>query len=154
MEKETKIVDDKVYYFRYSATLRISGEINSLEQISNTLGLEPTHVHKKGEISVLSSPYEFDMWQYTVPVAKKQPLDIHLKTLWAYLKPHKNYLMNLKKSLKLDIFCGYQSNSSTAGFEISYKSLEIFSSLQIPFEVSVIVSSNELHRALGSVSEE
>ena len=36
-------------YFAYSTSLRIAGEISDMDEISATLGLSPTHSHRKGE---------------------------------------------------------------------------------------------------------
>jgi len=140
------------YHFRYSATLRIWGDIDNLNEISTTLKLEPTYVHKKGEQAPLKSVHKFDMWGYTVPVARAQSFALHLNTLWAAIRSHKDYLIKLKQTLQVDVFCGYQSNASAAGFEVPYTALEIFIELQIPFDVSVIVTSNELRAALSKAS--
>ncbi len=138
------------YYYNFSATLRISGNIPDMEAITNTLKLVPTHTHKKGELSGLRTAYESDMWLYTVPVSEDEPLTTHLNTLWALLRPHKDYLIDLKNDLEIDIFCGYRSNSGTAGFEVSYEALQIFTELKIPFDISVIVTSSELPNALAN----
>lgn len=80
------------------------------------------------------------MWLYKTPVPEEEPLDVHIRSLWDKLKPHKEYLLSLKKHLKVDVFLGYRSNSDTAGFRISPESLEIFTELEVPFEVSVIIA--------------
>ena len=77
-------------YFAYSAALRISGEIPNMDEISATLGLEPSHTHGKGERrSTQSAPYRQDMWSYSPPVDKSEPLHKHIDALWLSLKPHK-----------------------------------------------------------------
>ncbi len=79
------------------------------------------------------------MWSYDAPVAEDRPLDIHIRTLWSHIRGHKDFLMRLKDHCTVDVFCGYRSNSGTAGFEVSAKSLEMFVALDIPFGVSVVV---------------
>jgi hypothetical protein len=128
-------------YFYYSATLRIFGAIEDPDIISSCLGLEPTHVHRKGDRRGPRSPaYKHDAWHYTAPVPEERPLDVHIQTLWAHLKPHKDYLLRLKERHTVDVFCGYRSSSGTAGFEVAPESLEMFLALRIPFGVSVIVA--------------
>ena len=45
-----------------------------------------------------------------------------------------------KQRLKIDVFCGYRSNCDHAGFEVSCKCLELFTALEVPFGVSVVVA--------------
>ena len=85
-------------------------------------------------------PYRQDMWSYSPPVEKSEPLHRHIDALWLKLKPHKHYLLELKKSLNVDVFCGYRSNCDTAGLEVPHTSLEMFIELEIPFGVSIIVT--------------
>ena len=128
-------------YFAYSATIRIAGEIPDMEEISARLGLSPTHSHHKGERrGAQSTPYRQDMWSYSPPVGGIEPLHKHLDALWSSLKPHKHYLLELKKSLGVDVFCGYRSNCDHAGIEVPHTSLEMFVELEIPFGVSIIVT--------------
>ena len=37
------------YYFRYSATLRIFGDIPDLAELTRRLGVSPTHAHRRGD---------------------------------------------------------------------------------------------------------
>jgi hypothetical protein len=128
-------------YFAYSATLRISGEIPNLDEISSRLGLQPTHSHRKGEKrDPRAAGYRHDMWSYDAPVNKSAALHEHIDALWLALKPHKKYLLTLKKSLSVDVFLGYRSNCDTAGIEVPHTSLEMFSELEIPLGISIIVT--------------
>jgi hypothetical protein len=132
---------DEPSWFRYSATIRIFGTISDLDEITRALGVSPTHSHRRGERRTpVSSPREHDMWAYTAPVNEENPLHEHIDVLWATLRPHKEYLLHLKKSLTVDVFLGYRSNSDTAGVEVPYQSLEMFTALQVPFGLSIIVS--------------
>ena len=75
-------------YFAYSASLRIAGEISDMDKISATLGLSPTHSHRKGERrGAKAVPYRQDMWSYSPPVEKSEPLHSHIDALWLKLKP-------------------------------------------------------------------
>ena len=129
-------------YFCYSASLRIFGVIDDLDEISNKLGLRPTHSHRRGEPRSPSSPHPFehDMWVYDAPVDEVEPLHIHIDALWNALRPHRDYLLLLKQSLTVDVFLGYRSNSDTAGVEIPYQSLEIFMQLRLSLGLSIIVT--------------
>jgi hypothetical protein len=50
------------YYFCYSASLRIFGDIGDPSEITRLLGVEPTGSHRRGERrSPRARPYEHDM---------------------------------------------------------------------------------------------
>ena len=125
---------EPVYFFNFSATLRIGGDGLDFEEISRKLGLTPTHTHQKG------GRRKHDMWSYKVPVAREQPLENHIMALWDAVRPHISYLRDLKRKFQVDIFCGYRSNSGTAGFQVDHRCLGLFSELEVPFGVSVIIS--------------
>ena len=56
------------------------------------------------------------------------------------MRPEVDYLKSLKQRFKVDVFCGYRSNCDHAGFEVSHKCLELFTALEVPFGVSVIIA--------------
>jgi|ERR1700693_2845921 len=133
--------DSGSLYFAYSAGLRIFGAIPDLDEITKRLGVVPTHVHRRGDRrGPSSSPYEHDMWSYTAPVKKTEPLHVHIDLLWNTFREHKEYLLQLKHHLKVDVFLGYQSNCDHAGVEVPHQSLEIFRELEVPFGLSIIVA--------------
>lgn len=132
---------DEANYFHFSATLRIHGENLPFEEISQRLGVQPTNLHRKGERRGSRSPaYGDDAWHYQPPVPETEPLERHLEALWQVVKPALEYLKALKQRFKVDVFCGYRSNCDYAGFEVSHRCLELFTALEVPFGVSVIVA--------------
>jgi hypothetical protein len=139
------------YYFHHSASLRIFGDIPDFDFLTKTLGLEPKHTHRRGEMKIIRSwgTFESDGWTAKIDVPRDERLPVHLDALWEKLKPHKEFLLELKKTHKVDIFCTYTSNSSTAGVSMNYTNLEIFMELQIPFELSVVVVGDEIRQALS-----
>jgi hypothetical protein len=141
MVRDISTVDDEPPYFAFSATLRIAGRIDDFDAISRALDLEPTHTHRRGDKKgPRSRGYTEDMWSYRAPVPEECPLDHHIQALWAKLKPHRSYILEVKQILKVDVFCGYRTNHRGAGFEVGPDSLAMFVVLQIPFGVSVIVA--------------
>jgi len=60
--------------------------------------------------------------------------------LWDTVRPHIPYLRDLKQKFQVDVFCGYRSNSDTAGFEVDHHCLGLFAELEVPFGVPVIVA--------------
>jgi Domain of unknown function (DUF4279) len=148
--------EQEEYYFHHSASLRIFGDIPDFDFLTKKLGLEPKHTHRRGETKIIREwgTFESDGWTAKIDVARDEGLPVHLDALWEKLKPHKEFLLELKKTHKVDIFCTYSSNSSTAGVSIDYTNLEIFMELQIPFELSIVVVGDEIRRALRSAMDE
>src|SRR4051794_18102364 len=133
--------DEEPLYFAYSASLRISGAIPDIEAITRQLGLHPTHVHRRGEFRRPgATPHGTNMWIYEAQVAESEPLDMHINHLWDRLLDHKLFIRQLKTSLMVDVFLGYRTNSGTAGVEIQHQSLAIFTELEVPFGLSIIIA--------------
>jgi Domain of unknown function (DUF4279) len=128
-------------YFHFGATLRIFGDIGDLDAVTAQLGVAPTHTHRRGERRRPTSAicYEHDMWSYSAPVPEDRPLQVHLEALWRVVRPHVPYLKRLKERMTVDVFCGYRSNSHSAGFEVDHRALVIFTELEVPFGVSVVI---------------
>ena len=130
--------NEEPYYFAYSATLRIFGDLPNLDEISSALRVQPTRTHKRGDRQG-SSSFPHDMWSLTPTLPKSEPLGQHIDTLWAIIKPHKHYLLELKKSATVDVFLTYLSDCETAGIEVPHTSLEMFLELEIPLGISIVV---------------
>jgi hypothetical protein len=134
-------MENEELYFSYSSTLRISGNIDNLNEISDILELKPTYFHRKGEKPAkISRPFENDMWMFSPDIAEEKPLEEHINALWNLIKNKKTDIIKLKEKYKIDIFNGYRSNCDNAGFEVPYNCLEMFIELKIPFGVSVIIA--------------
>ncbi|MDR1316813.1 MAG: DUF4279 domain-containing protein [Spirochaetales bacterium] len=139
--KENNIPENDELYFAYSSTLRISGDINNSNEISEILELTPTHFHRKGEKRTEKSrPYKMGLWGYSPDIPEEKPLEEHINALWDSLKHKKAEILKLKEKYEIDIFNGYRSNSDTAGFEVPYSCLEMFIELKISFGVSIIIT--------------
>jgi hypothetical protein len=132
---------DEPVYFAHSASLRIFGDGLPLDEITARLGVSPTHAHRKGERRRPTSPgYREDAWLFRAPVPNAEPLARHVDALWAVVRPHVEHLKGLKRRYRVDVFCGYRSNCDHAGFEVPHGSLELFTALEVPFGVSVIIA--------------
>jgi hypothetical protein len=127
--------------FRFSATFRIHGVMLPIDEISRTIGVEPTHVHRQGEIRRPgSTAYSDDAWHYSANLECTSPFGDHIDALWAVLKHHADYIRVLKQHYRVDVFCGYRTSSDQGGFEVPSQSLDLYTTLGIPFGVSVIVA--------------
>ena len=139
-EEPVLVDDENEPEFFYSASLRIHGQDMDFGEISEQLALSPTSIHRKGERSGPLSPvYRDDAWHYKSPIHQVRPLEEHILALWGVLKVHTDYLKSLKTRYQVDVFCGYRSNCQTAGIEVDYRCLELFTTLEVPFGLSIIV---------------
>lgn len=77
---------------------------------------------------------------YEAQVGESEPLDRHINHLWDRLRDHKPFIRQLKTGVKVEVFLGYRTNSGTAGIEIQHQSLAIFTELEIPFGLSIIIA--------------
>ena len=71
---------------------------------------------------------------------ESEPLHVHIDALWNTFRERKQYLLQLKQDLTVDVFLGYRSNCDHAGVEVPHQSLEMFRELQVPFGLSIIVA--------------
>jgi hypothetical protein len=128
-------------YFAYSATLRIFGRIPDLDELTRHLGVSPSDSHRQGERRrPESAPYQHDMWSYDAPLNESEPLHVHIDSLWSVFRERKEYLLQIKQNLSIDVFFGYRSNCDQAGVEIPHRSLEMFLQLEVPIGVSIIIT--------------
>lgn len=132
---------DEATYFAFMAALRIHGDDLPLAEIGAQLGVEPTYVHRKGERRRPRSPaYKNDAWHLESGLPETEPLERHIEALWDVVKPRLEYLKSLKRLYKVDVFCGYRSNCDHAGIEVPHTCLQLFTALEVPFGVSIIIA--------------
>ena len=145
---------DEPIYTAFSATLRITGCNPSYQpyaapdhalvrldiaEIESRLGVEATTCFRHGEIRH-GRARRFDAWHYKAHLEEDEPLGDHIDALWTAISPGRDYLRALKKTVLVDVFLGYRSNSDFAGIQIPHTSLQMFTELEIPFGISIIVT--------------
>lgn len=118
---------NQVTYFRYSVSLRISGNELESDEISTKLNL------------INSSNRRNDVWIYKIQNGEDKHINQQLLELWDLLGEQKSYLIELKERYELDVICSYTTDCDHAGVEISSEALEILSQLGIPFGLSIVV---------------
>jgi hypothetical protein len=139
--KPEPILDEEPVFATFGASLRIFGENLELEEITQTLGLAPTHSHRKGECqSPGANPWSQDMWSYDAPIDGRRPLHEHFLALWEAIRPQIPYLRKLKSKHHVDVFCSYQGKIYPTRIKVDYGCLGLFTELEVPFAVSIVVS--------------
>lgn len=131
---------DEENYFHFTAALRIHGDGVPFDELSQRLGVAPTMQRRKGERRGFRSHwYKDDAWHFQPSIPETEPLGAHIDVIMGVVRPHVEYIRSLKARFSVDVFCGYRSNCDCAGFEVPHTSLELFTALEIPFGVSIIV---------------
>jgi len=127
--------------FEHHATLRIFSEAGlDFEELNATLGLRPTTTGRRGErVGPRSPPNKGDIWMYRAPVPADRNLHEHIDALWQALKPSSAFLCRLKERATVQAFLGYSSNIDHAGINIPHRSLEMFTTLELEFALTIIV---------------
>lgn len=128
-------------YFHFTVSLRIHGDDVPFKEISQRLGVEPTMARKKGERKAPRSPAaKDDAWHYQPDIPETELLDVHINALMKVVEPHVDYIKSLKTKFRVDVFCGYRSNCDMAGLEVPHTSLKLFTALEVPFGLSIIIA--------------
>ena len=127
-------------YRWYIAGLRIFGNIQDFETITQKLGLSPDHTHRRGERRTRSAqPYRHDAWQIKACVPRERELKHHL--LWIYRRLHKKTaaLRVLAQQHDVDLYCSYQSDYDQGQLEFPPEILAWCGRIGIPLHVSISV---------------
>ncbi|HEY4485870.1 MAG TPA: DUF4279 domain-containing protein [Nitrospiria bacterium] len=124
---------------KYSSTLRIYGRIEDMSVIGMRLGLEPTHICRRGDpVQGSSERYDLDFWLMTSAVTPSRPLEDHLAWLKSRLLPRGYVLRDIKNALSVDVYCEYRSNHAQGGFSLPPEMLTWLVELGIGLEVAVV----------------
>jgi hypothetical protein len=126
----------------YRATLVIQGPNLDLEGISNTLGVAPTHVHRRGELSKTKRPFPDDMWSCSSPLARNDSLDEHLKWLEHTFSAHYEFLRTLCINAQVYVYCGYTTEAEQSSFTLSAEALSLITELGISMDFHVLALSS------------
>jgi hypothetical protein len=108
------------------ASLRITSEVLTPEQISDKLGTQPTKVARRGELSskrnTSSSRRTVSTWLLNSTLDQSAPVEDHLDHLIDVVEGHKSQLAALE-GIELDIVLSYRF-SAQGGLYLSVAILE------------------------------
>ena len=131
--------------FHFGASLFIKGDGLDLDEISRTLGLEPTTISQKGaRYGHAQTLCDYDGWYYHSLVAKERPLDEHIIALWDAVRAHIGYLRDPKQKFEVYVSVHVTSSSLWIGeystlFEVDHRCMGLFTELGIPCKVFVTI---------------
>ena len=130
----------------FSVSLRIAGDDLDPSKVTELLGMEAEHAHKKGDPNtgkaksgkiIYFSPFQTGLWTIDSNLDKYCRLHEHLINLLERLEPHKDKLAELRKDgFKLDFFCGhFFHDAHQPGFDLSNDILMRIAVLGIDFGI-------------------
>lgn len=142
---EGQEAEDQQPRCHHYAILRIFSEEGlDFEQLSKHLGVAPTKSRRRGERPGPRSPAsEGDVWMYQPSLAAAEPLHRHIEELWSVLRPHGDFLRQMKNQAAVRVLLGYSSNIDHAGVVVPARHLELFVALDIDFELSIVVVADD-----------
>jgi hypothetical protein len=131
--------DESKYLFRVS--LRIMDVPNKHEEITATLGIQPSICHKTGDINTKTNKsWTNNIWAIDSPLSEDTDFNNHLHWIANLIESHEAFLHNLKKEgARMDLYCGYKTDSIHSGFVVKAESLMPFTRLGISFGVTVMI---------------
>jgi hypothetical protein len=109
------------------ASFRVVSASLTAADISNRLGLAATRAHEAGErvSSTSGSPVHREAgWFLESGLDDREPMDRHLVALLDQLEPRVDRLRDLASECRMDLFCGFSSESGQGGFILSPGLLE------------------------------
>jgi uncharacterized protein DUF4279 len=119
------------------AALIITGDGLDFDQISRTLGVAPYSISEKGKrYGHAKTLCDFNMWYFVVTVDALRPLDEHIMALWDVIRPHFDYLRQLKQKFHVEVSLDVQT--SNPDVKVDHRCLGLFTELELPFRISVI----------------
>ena len=107
---------------RYTVELRITGSNLDPDQVTESLGLAPTQVRRKGEKKSPASSWTTNMWGFEVLPPNRSDWDTlsdGLTTLLSTLEPIRNSLRPYLSANEVYIWCGHFTSSFDGGPSIS-----------------------------------
>jgi Domain of unknown function (DUF4279) len=131
--------DESEYLF--SASLRIMEVPHRHQEITATLGIQPSICHKAGDNNPqINKPWMNNIWAIDSPLSKFADFNDHLRWIANLIEPHEAFLRDLKKEgARMDLYCGYKTDSIHSGFVVKAESLMPFTRLGISFGVTVMI---------------
>ena len=118
------------------AAFIVSGESFDPNEITATLGLEPTKTGRKGDLRSLPErkipPRRDSIWILNSPLADEKPLQDHLEWLLDQLEPKSATIEAVAAKYKAILMCGYSSESGQGGCTFAGKLLARLGQFAVP----------------------
>ena len=122
------------FLYRFDASLRFVGVGEHHDSILQMTGMNPTHIHRKGEPRFARSVrlWEEDVWSLQSPLDDSATLDQHLHWLCDTVAPHSEYFRDLiSRASRAEIILGCFSESPYPFLSVTAESLRLVRELNL-----------------------
>jgi hypothetical protein len=122
-----------------AASFRVAGDALRPDQITVTLGLEPTQSGVKGErfSSRHSAVRRSSFWLVKCPLSDSLPLAEHLEWLLDLFEPKIDLINSIAEDSKIMLLCGFSSENGQGGFTLDAKTLQRIAGLGVPLSIDL-----------------
>lgn len=122
-----------------TASFRIAGDALRPDQITATLGLEPTQSGVKGErfSTRHSAVRRTSFWLLKCPLSDSLPLTEHLEWLLNLFEPKIDLINSVAEGSKIMLLCGFSSENGQGGFTLDAKTLQRIARLGVPLSIDL-----------------
>ena len=125
------------------ASLRISSNIISVEEITNIIGLSPTRFHIKGELMSKRNPksqkHGSNLWILDSGLPDSNDIEKHLNKLGSLIESKLSELQSLEDKCEIDISCGTTFKSGQNTLLLSSEILKKISLLPLDLVFDVYI---------------
>lgn len=123
----------------FKVSFRILGTNLDLNEVSNTLELQPTRTHKAGERDLLGETFDRDMWSAESPLGRDADFDEHIRWIMDSVGSRINAVKQLSKGADLSLVCNYRTyNTDQGGFTLSPEALKMCAALGVRVEFHLL----------------
>jgi hypothetical protein len=121
---------------------RVVGDFLDPDIVTASLGVTPTHAHRKGQLMSHHSErcYHTGVWLLESTLLETEPVDEQLHQIMGMLSSRANSIQQLiAEGLKAEFYCSYFFNREQGGvLELSPETLAELASMRIPLGISAI----------------
>jgi hypothetical protein len=123
----------------FRASLGIWGEELRPDEITSRLDLKPTRIHIRGERKSSRVPllWKESYWSLDCPINGESDPSDHLRWLLDVLEPKSAMLKEISARFRVEIWCGFSSESGQGGFKLDANTLQRIANLDVPMTVDL-----------------
>ena len=123
----------------FRASLGIWGEELRPDEITSQLDLKPTRIHIRGEKKSSRVPlvWKDSYWSLDCPIDSENDPSDHLRWLLDMLEPKAAMVKEISARFRVEIWCGFSSESGQGGFKMDAITLQRIANLGIPMTLDL-----------------
>jgi ribosomal protein L19 len=133
--------------YRSSVALRISSATLKCSNITESLNIQPTRCHEKGDLISKRNPQspvrQESLWILESDLSKLLPMEEHLDQITDLIEQKVDVLRSIASQSTIDVFCGVFLKTSQGGFLLSPELLRKLNLLSVEIIFDLYSSHND-----------